>query len=326
MTGNRPAKPNLFILGAPKCGTTALAFYLGQHPGVFMSDPKEPHFYTTDLPGLRLTETRADYEALFADVQPQHRVIGEASTWHLYSQQAVPAIERDHPEAKYIVMLRRPIDLIHALHSQAVYSFYDDVTDFARAVALEPDRAAGRHVPRICKEPAVLQYTRVGRLGEQVQRLFETVPRERVQVIVYDDLRADTGAVYRQTLDFLGLPDDGREAFPAVNASKQRRLRRLNTLLGRPPEPVKQAVRRVGLFHLAKGCKDLIQRASVKPTQRDPIPDELRAQLHESYRADTRLLGRLIGRDLETLWQPSGAGASQAGPPAAATPAPRVTT
>ena len=42
-------KPDFFIVGAPKCGTTSLYYYLRQHPQIFMPDYKEPHYFGKDL-------------------------------------------------------------------------------------------------------------------------------------------------------------------------------------------------------------------------------------------------------------------------------------
>ena len=47
--GNNLKKPNLFIIGAPKCGTTFLYYYLRQHPDIFFPSFKEPHFFGSDL-------------------------------------------------------------------------------------------------------------------------------------------------------------------------------------------------------------------------------------------------------------------------------------
>ncbi len=58
--------PGFFIVGAPKCATSSLHSFLVQHPGIFMCRPKEPHFFSTDLPGLAEVESRAEYDALFA--------------------------------------------------------------------------------------------------------------------------------------------------------------------------------------------------------------------------------------------------------------------
>ena len=54
-------RPNFFIIGAPKSGTTAMAGYLGDHPGIHFCEPKEPCFFATDFPGQRLAESEEDY-------------------------------------------------------------------------------------------------------------------------------------------------------------------------------------------------------------------------------------------------------------------------
>ena len=72
-------KPNFFIVGAPKCGTTALSEYLREHPQVFMSRPKEPHHFATDMPRYRFTKNEADYLDLFSGADDSHTAIGEAS-------------------------------------------------------------------------------------------------------------------------------------------------------------------------------------------------------------------------------------------------------
>jgi hypothetical protein len=97
-------RPNFFILGAPKCGTTSLARWVGEHPSVFICPEKEPHFFNTD-DRHRGVEAIVDYEALFSGAQEQHVAIGEASVWYLSSLEAVPNILRYEPAAKFIVLV-----------------------------------------------------------------------------------------------------------------------------------------------------------------------------------------------------------------------------
>src|SRR4029078_338240 len=97
-------RPNLFIVGAPRSGTTALHAYLSTHPDVFMSDPKEPMYWADDLPGAMRSShapvaTLDEYLALFAKAEPRHRVIGEASPIYLRSRSAIPRIEAFAPDA-----------------------------------------------------------------------------------------------------------------------------------------------------------------------------------------------------------------------------------
>lgn len=92
--------PNFFIVGAPKCGTTALYTYLAGHPDVFMSRIKEPQFFAADI--LRHQRTVANfpqYLECFAAAR-HHRRIGEASTSYLSSRSAAPEIKELSPAPK----------------------------------------------------------------------------------------------------------------------------------------------------------------------------------------------------------------------------------
>ena len=109
-------KPNFFIVGGPKCGTTSLWSWLRTHPDIFMSHLKEPNFFNSDdnlgISGL------TEYEALFRDARVSHTAVGEASVWYLSSPVAVQNILRFEPEARFIVLLRNPIEMAVAMHSQ----------------------------------------------------------------------------------------------------------------------------------------------------------------------------------------------------------------
>ena len=107
--------PNFFIVGAPKCGTTALCEYLKYHPNVFMSTPKEPHYFAEDFERYRHVKTEDKYLALFGDCNDRHLMIGEASVFYLRSTRAVSLIRDFNPDAKIIVMLRNPVDMVYSL-------------------------------------------------------------------------------------------------------------------------------------------------------------------------------------------------------------------
>src|SRR5690606_30582215 len=85
--GKSMTRPNLFIVGAPKCGTTAWVEYLSSHPEIFFCDPKEPHFFNTDIPNFRWVRSLDEYLKLFVRAGSK-KVVGEASILYLYSQEA----------------------------------------------------------------------------------------------------------------------------------------------------------------------------------------------------------------------------------------------
>lgn len=105
-------KPDFIIGGAPKCATTALFDYLAQHPQVFASDPKEPHYFASAALGRPVMQgdySRAAYERLFAARAP-NQLAGEGSTHYLHHAAAVaPLMAAEVPQAKLIFCLREPV-------------------------------------------------------------------------------------------------------------------------------------------------------------------------------------------------------------------------
>ena len=139
-------KPNFFIVGAPKCGTSALYEYLGAHPEIFMSPYKEPHFFGSDLQ-QRWRPTKSQYFSCFAKARDEKRV-GEASVHYLYSKCAAAEIKEFCPEARIIIMLRDPVEMLYSLHSQSIFSGNEVINDFEEALEAEADRKLGRRIPR----------------------------------------------------------------------------------------------------------------------------------------------------------------------------------
>src|SRR4030042_1995639 len=104
-------KPNFFIIGGPRCGTTALSEYLRGNREVFFSEPKELNFFFTDFnPKYRLCTDENVYLGKYFSEAGQYRAVGEGTPWYLYSKEAVPNILRFNHSAKFIVMIRNPVD------------------------------------------------------------------------------------------------------------------------------------------------------------------------------------------------------------------------
>src|SRR5262249_46212300 len=127
-------KPDVFIVGGPKCGTTSLYTYLKQHPDIFMSEIKEPQYFAADtLQHQRRIRTLPEYMDCFAAAQREER-IGEASTAYLGSSSAARELKKFNPNARIIVMLRNPIDVMYSLHSERLFSNIEHIGDFERAI------------------------------------------------------------------------------------------------------------------------------------------------------------------------------------------------
>jgi hypothetical protein len=300
--------PNLFLVGAPKCGTTALATYLGDHPAIFMSTPKEPHYFATDFPKHRLITDEASYLSLFRNVSNTQNIVGEASVHYLYSREAIRNIHTFNPDAKLIAMLRNPIEMVYSLHSQALHNTDEDEPDFFRAWSLQGDRKAGRNLPRNCRTPEVLMYGEIGRYGEQVERMLSIFPKEQVKLILFDEFKNDARAIYEETLDFLGVMSDGRQQFEVVNANKMRHSYGLAKWASNPPRFVRNTwaclKRWFGLSdNTGQAIGDWIERVNVKVTPR-PMPHGVRLMLELAYKDDISKLEALLNRDL-SHWLPN---------------------
>src|SRR3972149_11450918 len=121
--------PNFFIVGAPKCGTTAMYTYLKQHPEVFMSDLKELHFFGTDHHRINYTPYTKEQYLSFFDGAGDKRRIGEASTSYLYSERAAVEIKEFNPFARIIIMLRNPVDVMYAYHHTNLSGGFEYIPD-----------------------------------------------------------------------------------------------------------------------------------------------------------------------------------------------------
>ena len=302
-------KPNLFIIGAPKSGTSALAAYLDEHPNVFISNPKEPFFWSTDYPGLRerqQLESVDDYLQLFNGAKDQHEIIGEGSTNYLRSETAIANILKFNPQAKFIVMLRNPVEVAHAFQSECLFAFIERVEDFETAWGLQATRASGNQVPDGCLAPQFLQYGRVASYADQIERLFELVPERQRKVILFDDFRDDNAGTYREVQEFLELPLFEKSEFQRVNAAHGHRSKLVANLILNPPRALKPAVellRRVLRSENKNSWTARLKARFRKAEKRKPLSPEFRSELEHFFAADVMKLELLLNRDLSN-WLP----------------------
>ncbi len=296
-----PRKPNFFIVGAPKCGTTALYEYLRGHPSIFMPKYKEPHFFAKDLGTYPLIKTADAYAALFAEAEARHTAVGEASVYYLRSTTALAGIRQYDPSARIIAMYRNPVEMVHSFHSQLLYVGEENVSDFEQAWRLQARRAQGLDLPPRSRGGFLLQYAELGRFGSQTERVLAHFPPAQVKLILFEDFAADARRVYDEVIAFLGVPHDGRTEFARINENKRARVDWLKHFLRKPPPGLRRGVR--GLKRLLGGerlggLKSEIVRMNTVKERRPALSPELRAEMVDTFRDEVRRLGELLGRDL----------------------------
>jgi hypothetical protein len=297
------------IVGEPKSGTTALAEFLGGHPGICMSVPKEPAYFATDLReesdrfhgGPRYFEfrTEADYAAAFAHCG-HGRLRGDASTAYLHSQAAAANLQAVDPGLKIIVMLREPVSFMHSLHMQFVNETTEDEPEFARALEKEAERRAGRSIPPRVRCPSFLYYRERAHYSTQLERYYAVFPREQILVLTLEEFRADNAGHYRRVLEFLGADATYEPEFREVHASKAPRSRWLNRALNTPA--LKRALFRALGPRRYDALSKNVAEATMKRTDREELPESLELELRRELRAEVDRVSDLVGRDLHAVW------------------------
>jgi len=305
--------PDFFIVGHPKCGTTALFEMLRTHPQIYMPDCKETFYFADELqipPHRRRAggppQTLDEYLPLFAAARPQQRV-GEASALHLWSRSAAGNIAGLSPDARIIALLREPAAFLRSLHLQYVQSQVETEKDFRKALALEQSRREGKDLPPF-RSPLQLLYSDYVRYVEQLQRYAESFPAGNILVLIYDDFRDDNEESVRQVLRFLDLEEDFALAPSEANPSVRVRSRRLNKLVydvtmgrGSGAAAVKRGVKAVVPRRARRRALDTVQRQFIfgEPA---PVDEALMTDLSRRFKPEVEAVSEYLGRDLIGLW------------------------
>jgi len=301
--------PNFFIIGAPKCGTTALYNILNQHPEIYMSPVKEPHYFTFEGdapvyqgPGgnyfrrVAVTSPR-DYLMLFAGVK-DHRAIGEASPTYLGSQVAAKRIHNSVPAAKIIVLLRQPADRAYSHYQYLRFHGVEPVDNFADALRQESIRKAnGWSQILFCRQG--------GYYFANLSRYYELFPREQIKVYLYEDWNGSPQAVLHDLYNFLGVDENFVPDIRRSNVTLIPRVHRLNRLVQKP-ERIRRLLTSIAPVSLHAslfaGLQKLNSRFNLYCPP--PIDPEIRKELTAGYREDILALQELIDRDLAHWLEP----------------------
>jgi len=297
-----------FIVGAPRAGTTAFGRYLKGHADVCFSDPKETHFFTAADDDTAPEILKRRYlNAFFPTVPEGTKLLGEGSVSTLYSPAAVRRAKTCFPRAKFIVLLRNPLDLLRSYHGRMLYLRQESEENFETAWDLQEARAAGRHIPRGCSDPRILQYREVGSLGRYTTQLFEVAGRENCLAVFFENFILDPLGTYKQTLHFLDLPYDGRTVFQRKNSQRRYKsefwqnlycgplLRPVGNLITKHPAQLAK------LQRLTRRLRKKIKRVNTVEVTLPELDSSFAARLRSTFSEDCDQLSRLLDVDL-TQW------------------------
>ncbi|MDX2427071.1 MAG: sulfotransferase [Xanthomonadales bacterium] len=299
--------PDFFLVGAPRCGTTALSRYLTRNPQICFSRPKEPHYFAKTVYIPDTEELNRDYlDRCYAHATSSHRALGEGSVSYFYAPVAIERILHFNPKARFIVQLRNPLKMLPSYHLRMQFLLQEDEADFTTAWTLESVRKRGQQLPRRCLEPRVLFYSEVASYGAQIEQLFKIAGCEQTHVVVFDDFASDTLGTYQRILEFLDVDYDGQTDFERRFESQMYRYLWLQQLLfvpatskGRMADTLQQRLRKYNPDGSKKSTwTQRLTRLNKVPRSPEPLTPQMVDIVSEALRPDIRHLSQLLDRDL----------------------------
>jgi len=288
--GTTARVPDFFIIGHPKCGTTALHAMLKVHPQIYMPDVKEPQFFASDLrvpdPARPHADTMSydEYLALFAN-----------------------AVAEAQPGARIIALLREPASFVRSLHLQLLQNRSENEPDLRKALALEEQRREGRALTTLAaSQPLLLQYTQRARYVEQLRRYHAAFPREQVLVLIYEDFRAENEQTVRTVQRFLGVDDTLPLETVQANETVRRRVGLDDAMFAAAYgegalAPVKKAIKLATPRSLRRGAFRALQRNAVFGAPEEP-DEGFMLELRRRFKSEVQELSEYLDRDLVALW------------------------
>jgi hypothetical protein len=257
--GDAAVLPNLIVIGAQKCGTTSLHYYLSLHPDIAMSRTKELNFFTD-----RWHRGRRWYERQFRDPVPIRGETSPRYSFHPVYRDVPERIAGLVPDAKLVYVVGDPIERT--------------VSAFAH------QRGAGR--TRLSLRDALADlddnlFVWPSLYHHQLGRYLDRFPRERILVVAKEDLERNRRDVLRQVFRFLGV-DDGFDSPEFARELNRTTERRQMTQVGRAVARVTRQTDPEARFRL----RQLLVRPLSQPLERPALDPRTRARLAERLRPD----------------------------------------
>lgn len=296
-------KPNLFIVGAPRSGTTSMYHYLNQHPDIYMSKVKEPHFFATDLSApTKIHQNyrkKENYLALF-NGHKNEKYLGEASVYYLYSKDAVKNIYKFNPKSKIIIMLRSPVDAIASLYITNRFSGQEHLDTLEEALTAEAERKKGNKLAsNLNFLIESFLYKEVFKYYQQVKRCLDIFPRENVHIVFFDEFSNNTQKEYLKILSFLKVSKSFMPEFRIYNKGLRPKHPRLQKLISNYITHPLQVSGLIKLIpeKLMYEIKSYVGRESKSLV----MNKKLEAKLKKEFKKDIKKLEELLDKDL-SFW------------------------
>lgn len=307
-------KPNFFIVGAAKAGTTSLYHYLKQHPDVFMCPIKEPNYFAKDIDTSKFSkrfkkdivdvkkwiknkgdylhiayvQDEGDYLKLFSKSKGK-KAIGECSVSYLYSKTAAKDIYKFNPKSKIVIILREPAE-------RAFSHYFMELREGATKLSF--DKELKKDLKLETKDWGTSQlYLELGLYYEQVKRYLDIFPRNNVKIYLYDDLLKNKNLLFKDLCEFLGIKSYEFDSGNKHNRSLNPRFKNINKFLYR------FGLRKIIQSMIPKRLMPFAEKVFYKGKSKTEQDKKTIEHLRIIFREDVEKLKNLIGmKKLSAVW------------------------
>jgi len=296
--------PNFYIAGAGRSGTTSLEAYCRAHPEVFMPSIKEVNYFIFGHAGLKLSgplgthryrtaiRSLKKYEALFSKAGSA-KAMGEGSINYIAYPEVCAGIQGLTPHAKFIFILRQPVERAFSSYQKSTEDFPDPAGSF---------EAAWRdHKRRAAENWFRCQYRNRSLYYEQLKVWFDTFDRDQIRVYLYEDLRDDPNGLMRDLYEFIGVDPTFEPNTSIVHNQSGKISNPILRWLWQNTGEVRSWIAPLLPISMRGQFFRLIARGD-RSAPGERLDPELRIQLTEEIKDDIVKTQDLIGRDLSHWW------------------------
>jgi len=280
--------PNLFVVGAPKAGTTSLYHYLNQVPEIYMSKVKEPNFFSVKTVGekhpVKPIRDKKKYLHLF-DEGKNFKYVGEASPTYLDDSEAALLIHQASPKSKIIVCLRDPVERAYS-HYLMIQGNRRTNLNFSEQLKKEMTKNPDINLPNLRLQ--------VGFYSKWISMYLEIFGKNQIKILIFEKFIKNPKQTMEEILSFLNLKSTLTDFSPEVHNP-----------YGIIKGPVARKIRGSKITHtlsnkiFSKSQKEFLKEKLIFSQKTKPLIDEeSRDKLIKYYCQDVQILKTILERKL----------------------------
>ena len=276
-------RPNFFFVGHTRSGTTSLKEELEQHPEIYFYYPKSWQKPNGPFGFESSFKNEEEFLEEFRGVKEKR--VGQKRGDYLSCPWAAERIKKFSPNAKIIMTLRNPIDVMYSLHATMLYrETVEDIEDFGEALKMEEERKKKYGYKVIPKKyhPHML-YRETVRYSQQVKRYFELFGEENVKVTIFDEYIKNKSSTLRDILKFLDVDEDFEIKHVNTNAGRKYRSRTIHSAVMTNKFGVRGVLRNIpGSAKIYRKINNSeFKRKTLEPSLRKSLQDDLKKEIDE---------------------------------------------